>query len=223
MYTEQYNEERHALSGVIIHDVRDRNRPLTIFAAEGSIGSAAGQHNFSMALKNGSIHLDGTAGEYRLIHFGEYLMTVGDPGQEGGFGRNEFDMSVAELRQQFNNPASPKTARLKAAAEYHSRFSFPFASLVFAVVAVPLGMQNRRSGKSAGYATSIGVLLTYYVVLSLLRSLAEKGTVPPMLALWLPNLIFLGLGWYLLRLASQERGPVIPGLAQLFIRKRKAV
>jgi lipopolysaccharide export system permease protein len=40
---------------------------------------------------------------------------------------------------------------------------------------------------------------------SFLRTLAEKGTVPPVLALWLPNMVFLGLGWYLLRMASQER------------------
>ena len=74
------------------------------------------------------------------------------------------------------------------------------------VVAVPLGMQNRRSGKSAGFSTSIGILLAYYVVQSLLRTLAGKGSLPPVLALWLPNVIFLGLGWYLLRMASQERG-----------------
>ena len=114
-------------------------------------------------------------------------------------------MAVAELRQQINSPAVTKPVRLKMLSELHSRFAFPFASLVFAVVAVPLGMQNRRSGKSAGFSTSIGVLLAYYVVQSLLRTLAEKGSLPPALAMWLPNIIFLGLGWYLLSMASQER------------------
>jgi lipopolysaccharide export system permease protein len=130
-------------------------------------------------------------------------------------------MSVAELRQQINNAAMSKTVRLKTLSELHSRFAFPFASLVFAVLAVPLGMQNRRSGKSAGFATSIGILLAYYVVQSLLRTLADKGTLPPALALWLPNLIFLGLGWYLLRRASLERGPILQGLLNVFHLKRK--
>lgn len=223
MYTEHYDEERHVLKGVVIHDGRDQSRPLTIFAADGVIGGGAAHNDIRLALNNGSIHIAGKADEYRLIHFGEYLMTIGGGGQGTGFGRNELDMTVAELRQQINGPATTKASRLKSLSELHSRFAFPFASLVFAVVAVPLGMQNRRSGKSAGFATSIGILLAYYVVQSLLRTLAEKGSLPPALALWLPNMIFLGLGWYLLRMASLEREFLPPGLLNIFHLKRKAI
>jgi len=221
MYIEHYDEERHALKGVIIHDGRDQKRPLTIFAADGVIGGATAQHDIRLALNNGSIHVAGKADEYRLIHFGEYIMTIGGSGQGSGIGRNEQDMTVAELVRQINSPATTKAVRLKTTSELQSRFAFPFASLVFAVVAVPLGMQNRRSGKSAGFATSIGILLAYYVVQSLLRTLADKGSLPPVLALWLPNLIFLGLGWYLLRMASLERGLHFPRVPGVFLRNRK--
>lgn len=222
MYTEHYDEERHALKGVIIHDGRDPKRPLTIFAADGTIGGGAAQHDIRLALTNGSIHVAGKTDEYRLVHFGEYIMTVGNSDKGGGIGRSEADMSIAELWHQIITPAASKSVRLKTESELHSRFAFPFASLVFAVVAVPLGMQNRRSGKSAGFATSIGILLAYYVVQSLLRTLAEKGTLPPALALWLPNLIFLGLGWYLLRMASLEKEFHLQDVLNVFQRKRKA-
>lgn len=222
LYTEHYDEERHTLKGVIIHDGRDPARPLTIFAADGLIGEGPARNDIRLALTNGSIHAVGTAEEYRLVQFGEYTMTIGGPGTGGGIGRNELDMTVDELRRQIGTPSTSKAARLKMQSELHSRFAFPFASLVFAVVAVPLGMQNRRSGKSAGFSTSIGILLAYYVIQSLLRTLAEKGTLPPYLALWLPNMIFLGLGWYLLRLASQEQGIRFSLPAGLFRGKRKA-
>jgi lipopolysaccharide export system permease protein len=205
MYTEHYDEEQHTLKGVIIHDGRDQARPLTIFAADGVIGAGLNRSDIRLILNNGTIHAVGTADEYRLVHFGEYTMTIGGSGQGTGLGRNELDMTVDELSRQIDNPATTSQARLKMQSELHSRFAFPFASLVFAVVAVPLGMQNRRSGKSAGFSTSIGILLAYYVVQSLLRTLAEKGSLPPALAMWLPNMIFMGLGWYLLRMASQER------------------
>ena len=223
MYTEHYDEERHALKGVVIHDGRDQKRPLTIFAADGVIEGSANQQDIRLALANGSIHVAGTIDEYRLIHFGEYIMTIGGTGQGSGLGRNELDMTVGELRRQISSPVTTTAVRLKAESELHSRFAFPFASLVFAVVAVPLGMQNRRSGKSAGFATSIGILLAYYVVQSLLRTLADKGSLPPILALWLPNLIFLGLGWYLLRMASLERGIIPAGLLNVFYRKGKSI
>lgn len=221
MYTEHYDEERRALKGVIIHDGRDQARPLTIFAADGFIGSAVPQQAIRLVLNNGSIHVAGNAGEYRLVKFGEYIMTVGGGDKGGGIGRNELDMSIAELNRQIADPATTKAVSLKSQSELHSRFAFPFASLVFAVVAVPLGMQNRRSGKSAGFSTSIGILLAYYIVQSLLRTLAEKGAVPPALALWLPNMIFLGLGWYLLQRASQERESLLAGFSRLMPWKRK--
>jgi lipopolysaccharide export system permease protein len=221
MYTEHYDEERHTLKGVLIYDGRDQKRPLTVFATDGVLGGGPAQNDIRLSLKNGSIHVTGSADEYRLIHFGEYIMTIGGAGKGSGLARNELDMTVAELRQQINTPGSTQAVRLKTLSELHSRFAFPFASLVFAVVAVPLGMQNRRSGKSAGFATSIGILLAYYVVQSLLRTLAEKGVLPPFVALWLPNMLFLGLGWQLLRMASLEQESFFQGFLNVFRWKRK--
>ena len=206
LYTDHYDEQKQTLKGVIIQDGRDPARPMTIFAAGGKVGCTPGRQDICLVLDNGSIHSTGNDDEYRLINFGEYVLTVAGSGKDGGIGRNEQDMGINELRRQIGDPATPKAARLKMSAELQSRFAFPFASLVFAVIAVPLGIQNRRSGKSAGFSVSIGILLAYYVLLSLLRTLAERGTLPAALALWLPNMIFLAAGWYCLRMASLERG-----------------
>ncbi len=205
LYTDHYDEQNRTLKGIIIHDSRDQARPMTIFAAAGKVGCTPNQQDICLVLDNGSIHAAGKGDEYRLVNFGEYALTVAGPGREGGIGRNELDMGIGELRRQINDPATPKATRLKQTTELQSRFAFPFASLVFAVVAVPLGIQNRRSGKSAGFSVSIGILLAYYVLLSLLRTLAERGTLPAGLALWLPNMIFLAVGCYCLRMASLER------------------
>lgn len=221
MYADHYDEQRRALKGVIIHDGREQARPLTIFASDGVVSGGPNRQDIRMVLSNGSIHAAGKGDEYRLVNFGEYIMTISGTGGASGAGKSELDMTIGDLRQQIGNPATAKPARLKMQSELHSRFSFPLASLVFAVVAVPLGMQNRRSGKSAGFSTSIGILLAYYIILSLLRTLAEKGSLPPLVALWIPNLLFLGLGWFLLHMASQERSLTPSALLDL-LRKRKA-
>ena len=210
LYTERYDEARHALSGVIIYDGRDAVRPLTIFASKGLIGGGPNPRDIRIALSNGSIHSAGINSEYRLIDFGEYTMTITAPDATNGIGRSEQDLGIAELRRQMDNPSTSPQTRLKMASELQSRFALPFASLVFAVLAVPLGIQNRRSGKSAGFSISIATLLVYYILMSLLRTLAEKGTIPPALALWMPNMIFLGVGWALLRMASLERSFAVP-------------
>ena len=92
--------------------------------------------------------------------------------------------------------------------EYHSRLALPFSCLVFTLLAMPLGIQNRRSGKAAGFSLSIGVLLLYYLALSAFRTLGERLILAPALACWAPNLVFLMLGVYLFyKTAAEEPLP----------------
>lgn len=210
LYTERYDERRHLLQGVIIHDGRNPERPMTIFAREGVLSGGQDNKAFRLSLNGGSIHSAGKNEGYRLVLFGEYIMTFGGEGG-GGLARNEKDMGMAELRGRIAGQGTPENTRLQMLTELHGRYVFPFATLVFAVIAVPLGIQNRRSGKSAGFSVSIAVLLTYYLLLSFLKTLAEKGSIPPFIALWFPNLIFLAAGCYLLQISSQER--TLPSLS----------
>lgn len=205
MYAEHYDEISHNLKGVIIHDGRNSDRQMTIFAKQGLITTPLDSQTLLLSLQDGSIHTDSAKGVYRLVNFGEYNMTVGEKGGKGEIARNETDMWLSELDKIIYDSSTPAYKRLKILSEYHSRFTFPFASLVFAILAVPLGIQNRRSGKSAGFTISIAIILTYYVLMSFVRILAEKGTLPPVIALWIPNLVFLLLGFYLLHMASMEK------------------
>lgn len=216
LYTDSYDEQSQALKGVIIHDGRNPERPMTIFASQGAIAGGKDQHSMRLSLSNGSIHSSAGKGDaYRLVHFGEYIMTVGGDSSGAAASLNELDMKLSELQRQITNPTTVPKVRLKMLSELHSRFAFPFASIVFAVIAVPLGIQNRRSGKSAGFSASIAILLAYYLMLSLVKTLAEKGAIPPAIALWIPNLIFFSAGCYLLQMASTERGISFPSLPDI--------
>ena len=202
LYVDQYDEARRTMQRVMIQDSRDSERPLTIFAKSGLISSDDGTGVLRILLKNGSIHTQQKE-DYRLISFGEYLLTA-ESGRSTPLVRTEMDLGIGELRSGVASSKVSPQARLKMATELHSRFAFPFATFVFAILALPLGLSNRRSGKGSGFTISILILLVYYVLLSFLRTLAEKGGISPVLAVWLPNLLFLTIGLLLLRLASQE-------------------
>jgi len=132
-------------------------------------------------------------------------MTVGDKENSTPQARNESDIWLTDLLRQMNDPALPAALRLRHQIEFHSRITFPCASFVFAILAVPLGIQNRRSGKSGGFAISVLIILSYYVMMSVAKSFPERGLLPSSIALWLPNLVFLGIGLYFLRMASLEK------------------
>lgn len=211
MYTDRYDEQGQTLNGVIIHDGRSAARPMTIFARDGVVSSVAGSQALLLSLHNGSIHMAGADGLYRLVHFGEYRMSVGEQKAGAGVSRNEPDLWLSELQRHIDDPATPAKNRLKMLTELHSRFTFPFASLVFAIIAVPLGIQNRRSGKSGSFTVSLAIILAYYVLMSVARTLAEKDAFQPAVALWIPNMIFLFTGLFFLHMASREKNiPVLP-------------
>lgn len=202
LYVDQFDDVRHTMQRVMIHDSRNPERPITIFAKSGLVSSDDGQGILRILLKNGSIHAR-RKDDYRLISFNEYLLTA-ESGRSTPLVRTELDMGIGELYRKASSPQIPNQTRLKMATELHSRFAFPAATFVFAILALPLGLSNRRSGKGAGFTISILLLLAYYVLLTFLRTLAEKGGMPPFLAIWLPNMLFLVSGVLLLRLASNE-------------------
>ena len=78
--------------------------------------------------------------------------------------------------------------------EYYQKFAIPFACIPFVVLAFPLGLSARRSGRAVGFF--IGLLLTsfYWALLVLGRSLGLRTDFSPFTAMILPNILLLILG-----------------------------
>ena len=77
--------------------------------------------------------------------------------------------------------------------------TIPMASLIFTLVGVPLGMQPNRNSSSMGFVMSIIIIFIYYSLMTMAGAIAQGGMVHPMLAVWLPNIVGLLAGGYLMR------------------------
>lgn len=205
IYVEQYNEAKRKMKNVMIYDSRNEERPLTIFAQSGLVNTDDESGSFKIILFDGSIHA-ASMNNYRLVSFRDYLVSI-DSSKSIPLKVTEQDRRTKELLKDLTGN-SKLTNSLKAAIELYGRLSLPFATVVFSLIAVPLGLQNRRSGKGAGFAISIAVLISYYVVLSFFKAQAEKGAIPALVALSLPNIIFLIAGMYLFMRAYREKPPI---------------
>lgn len=82
--------------------------------------------------------------------------------------------------------------------ELNRRFAVSIAALFFVLIGVPLGLVNVRGGKGAGFSLSLIVLLGYWILGSALGDLAIAGRMNPELAAWLPDVVLLGVGLWLL-------------------------
>ena len=204
MYLDRYDRQQRLMSGILIQDDRNPSEPFTIFAAHGTMATGATDKILRLELHDGSIHRSLGKTSYRLIQFRDYVLAVNLHKQQS-IEKNELDMTFAELRAGIAS-ANGDVRRLRDMnLEFHRRFALPFACFVFALVGVPLGIQNQRSGKAAGFSLSIGVILIYYILFSAGKTLGERGLLSPLLAVWSPNVLFTLLGIYLLRNTAAER------------------
>ena len=208
IYAESFNQKGQTMAGVIIHDERDPHEPATIFARSGALLSDLRAHSIEFHLKDGSIHRLAEGTGYRMVDFQEYNLRVALAKPGGNLEKNEREMTLSELSHP---PAGRYDAknRLSMLLEFHSRVALPFSCFVFTLLAMPLGIQNKRSGKAAGFSLSIGILLLYYIALSAFKTLGERSILAPWLACWSPNLLFLALALYLFyKTAAEEPLPL---------------
>ena len=79
--------------------------------------------------------------------------------------------------------------------EYHKKYSIPFAAVSFVFLAFPLGLYSRRSGRGVGFGTGLLVATVYWALLIGGQTFGtQRANVPPFLAMWLPNILFLVVG-----------------------------
>lgn len=80
--------------------------------------------------------------------------------------------------------------------EYHKRIAASFASFILTIIGVSLSSKKRKGGM--GLYLGIGLALSFlYIMLQTVSStFAIQANFPPMLAAWVPNIIFAVVAWF---------------------------
>ena len=115
------------------------------------------------------------------------------------------DMSRAEisrlLRSGIKTTDTARYARLLVT--YHSKLARPWASLVFALLAIPLGIRPQRSSSGAGFGISIAIVFAFYVVTTICLAVGQSYPATSLVMAWLPNTAFLLAGLRMLDRAAR--------------------
>jgi LPS export ABC transporter permease LptG len=107
-------------------------------------------------------------------------------------------LSSSEDSEVTFNRTDIEVERRHASVELNKRLAIPFACVVFAFLALPLGVGSRSGGRGRGFVVSVGVVLVYYLVASQGEMMAMEGRVPPWLGIWLPNIVLMVVALYLM-------------------------
>ena len=209
IYVDKIPPAGHPLQGVLISNYRQSEDPEVISAQRGSVIRHPDSLKLTIRLENGSIHRFIKPDRYRKISFDRYelLLDLGKILPQPEQGKREREMTIAELREKiaYNNTNGHPTGYLQVAIQ--KKFVLPFSCLFLGLIGAPLGMVSQRSGKSAGFILSIGAIFIYYILLRTGESMGATETIPPLLAMWLPNLFLLISAVYLV-CKSANQSPI---------------
>ncbi len=212
----QARDRENGLRRILVADRSDPRRPFLVFAEQGRFHFDPGTTTIRLELEHGDVHFENRDAEHhQRIVFDrfEYAIDATALFERGGSTRPR-EMRFDELREAI---AEADQGTLDAAArggrdpndfraQYHRRLALPFAPLLFAVLGVALGSSRTRAARSWGFLACAFLTAAYYTLLTFGEFLGESGSLPPALALWVPNAAFaLAAGvllWRLRRTAS---------------------
>ena len=208
LYVNKIDIKTRSLIDVFIEDKRDEQVISTVIAPRGKLLSEPDSLVFHLRLYDGVVNqVDVDDRSVNSVSFDTYnvrldlkkAVTAASPQK----GRKE--MNLTELRRYIQSPPRRDLKYFKIVMEYYKKFSIPVACLALGILAVPLGAHSRRGGRSSGLVLGLLCFLFYYVLLSVGTVFGENGSYPPIIGMWVPNIVMGALGLFLLVRATNER------------------
>ena len=87
--------------------------------------------------------------------------------------------------------------------DLYMKIAFPFASLVIVFFGAPLAAGSTSHGKTASFGIALVICFIYYTLINAFQILGRNGALDSMMAAWLPNGMFLIIG-FLLHLKARK-------------------
>ena len=208
LYAQEVPANSNVIKGIFIEDRRQPNQPATIAAEEGRLLPDPDHGRVVLELRNGTIHKLLAGNErYQILHFRRHQLALNLSEIEGAgqIKKGAKQMTASELKRLADEHPPGSREGTIALVEYYKKFSLPVAALLLGFVGAPLGMVNRRSGRSGGFAMSAVVVLVYYLLYTTGEGLGDEGRIPALVAMWMPNAVIALLAAYLVAKTTLER------------------
>ena len=216
--------EGSAMKDFWIWELDDQRRvKLFLRAAEGILGYDEVNKDLILTLKDGtaeqrdSENLEAFSDNMPdSLYFGELPIALpldqlfGDGEQTRKLRNKEMtfaqlmDLRQGELDKEAAAGESMSEARLSLQVHIQKNFALAFSVFSLAVFGVPLAIQVGRKETHANLGIALVVAMTYYFLITMVSWLEDIPSLRPDLLIWLPNLIFQGVGFWMIYRSSRH-------------------
>jgi LPS export ABC transporter permease LptG/LPS export ABC transporter permease LptF len=208
--------------GVMVADTTTPDRPALTLAEAGRLELLPERRMVNLWLRSASRYLPGADQQGYDRTEDDQLRLPIDPAAVFGDGtmgltKGLAELDIAGLRAQAAERVANNESPHNEIMRIHQMFSFPVACLVFAVLALPLGLHTRKEGKLAGFTLGLATIFVYYALLAQAEGAVKGGSFPAAWARWVPNLALGGAGlvavWWRARARGQSLSLRMPSWA----------
>ena len=113
-------------------------------------------------------------------------------------------LTYSELNQLIDLQKMRGDANVKyALIQKNTRFALPFSAFILTIMGVSLSSKKRRGGIGWNIGIGIALAFTYILFLKFSEMFVHTGALPPVVALWLPNVVFAVIAAVLYRIAPK--------------------
>lgn len=216
-------------SGVAMHFHRELNPGEYIYVERFDSKTASGtrfayekikDEQLVQKIMSNSIHYDSLRGHWIMEKYiirdingmneamrtGDVLDTVLD------FKPDLFKMDLKQMDMMTNRELNNFIEQeKKRGAEYvtffeiekHNRNAIPFSTIILTLLAVPIASRKVRGGIGFHLAIGVALAFTYIFMQKVTTTYATKNILSPMIAVWLPNVMYTIVGMVLIRFAQK--------------------
>ncbi|WP_257546583.1 LPS export ABC transporter permease LptF [Sphingopyxis sp. DBS4] len=235
---ESYNDGK-SLRGIFVRGENKDGQTVSATAARGQFLATDDPNTIILRLSQGVlIHESPKFAVPRVLTFDNHDLPIPLPKIEafrlrGGADR---ELTIPELFVVGKDKSEPLKTRLESRANFHFRIVEVMSMFLVPLIAIALAIPPKRSTSALGVFLSIVLLVTQHKINQYAEDLGARGVIDPLLALWVPFLLFAGLAiWMYYTLAhvpggqpigalervAAKAGARIRGLIRIFQRKQQ--
>ncbi len=127
----------------------------------------------------------------RITPFTQMTLSLKErPEEFARVARSPEEMTYAQLREYIDRLVKSGVTATRYLVDLHAKVATALASLIMAILGVSFGLRTNRSGVMLWVAACIPMGFVYWVVLQLGIQFGRAGSIPPLVAAWIPNLVF---------------------------------
>lgn len=87
--------------------------------------------------------------------------------------------------------------------EYHKRIAMSFASFILTVIGLSLSSKKTKGGMGLHLGIGLALSFSYILFQTITSTFAVNGNVPPVVAVWIPNILYAFIAFYLYKKAPK--------------------